>query len=714
MTKTLYVLSAEPQCGKTLICLGLVSALTSRTARVAFLRPVAETSPEGSDPDIRLILDQFGLDQTPDSAFAVSAEQAAGLIASGSREALFEAVAAAHAGLAAGHEVVVCESGSASPGGQGLTFELDLELARALGAMVVAVVSGRGRTAAQTADAARMAAWAVLGQGVALAAVAVNRFEAEPSPGAAGLVAGCLAGLPGLPDPPPPVWTIPEDERLSRPSMAEVARHLEADVLWGGERLDVQAGETVVAAMSVGNFLNYVRPGCLVVTPGDRADIILAVLAARASGAFPHPAGLALTGGLEVAPSIVRLLSGWADIPIPVIRTSAPTSPTLHRLESLVSRLDPGQQGRVQAALGHFEAHADARELARRLTAGTDETVPGLVFEQSVIARAKALGKTIVFPEGGEDRVLMAADQVMSRGIARVIILGDVEDMERRAAALGLDLSGAQLMNPAGHPDLEAFAATLYDLRKDKGLTLETARELLTDKTYFGTMLVFKGLADGMVSGATTTTADTIRPALQFIRTRPGFSLVSSVFFMCLADRVLVYGDCAINPDPTAEELAEIAAASAGTAARFGITPRVAMLSYSTGVSGKGPDVEKVRQAVALARARLPDIPVEGPIQYDAAVDPVTAAEKMPGSPVAGRATVFIFPDLDTGNVTYKAVQRATGAAALGPVLQGLKKPVNDLSRGCTVRDIVYTAAVTAIQAGEADGVPTPAAREVS
>ncbi|MDQ7832101.1 MAG: phosphate acetyltransferase [Desulfovibrionaceae bacterium] len=714
MTKTLYVLSAEPQCGKTLICLGLVSALTSRTARVAFLRPVAETAAGGDDPDIRLILEQFGLNQPPDSAFATSAKQAAGLIASGSREALFEAVAAAHAVLAAGHEVVVCESGSASPGGEGLTFEFDLELAKALGAMVVVVVSGRGKTAAQTADAARMAAWAVLGQGMALAAVAVNRFEAEPTPGAAGCVSGCLAGLPGLPDPPPPVWTIPEDERLSRPSMAEVARHLEADVLWGGDRLDVQVGETVVAAMSVGNFLDYVRPGCLVVTPGDRADIILAVLAARASGAFPHPAGLALTGGLEVAPAIGRLLEGWSDIPLPVIRTGAPTFPTLHRLEGLVSRLDPGQQGRVQAALGHFEAHADAGELARRLAARSDEAVPGLVFEQSVIARARALGKTVVFPEGGEDRVLLAADQVMSRGIARVVILGDVEDMTRRAAVLGLDLSGATLLNPADHPEREAFAATLFELRRDKGLTLEAARELLTDKTYFGTMLVYKGLADGMVSGATTTTADTIRPALQFIRTRPGFSMVSSVFFMCLADRVLVYGDCAINPDPTAADLAEIAAASADTAARFGIPPRVAMLSYSTGASGKGPDVEKVRQAVALARARLPDIPVEGPIQYDAAVDPVTAAEKMPGSPVAGKATVFIFPDLDTGNVTYKAVQRATGAAAMGPVLQGLKKPVNDLSRGCTVRDIVYTAAVTAIQAGEADDAPSRADKEAS
>jgi phosphate acetyltransferase len=712
MPKTLYVVSSEPRSGKTLVCLGLVSALTARTAKVAFLRPVAEALPGETDPDIRLILEHFGLDQAPAEAFAVSREQAARLFAAGDREALFEAVAAAHARLGAGHEVVVCESGSDSPGGEGVTFERDLEMAKALGALVVVVVSGCGKTAEQTAEAARLAAATVLGLGLTLAAVAINRVEAEAAAETSGPLAGCLAGLSGLPVPPPQVWVIPEDDRLSRPSMAEVARHLGGTVLWGADRMDVQVGETVVAAMSVGNFLPYVRPGCLVITPGDRADIILAVLAARLSRAFPHPAGLALTGGLEVAPAIVRLLEEWSDIPLPVIRTGAPTFPTLHRLETLVSHLDPGQQARVQAALGHFEAHADAGKLADRLAAGPEENVPGLVFEQSVIARARALCKTIVFPEGGEDRILRAADQVISRGIARAAILGDVEDMKRRAAVMGLDLSQATLLDPAAHPDREDFAATLYGLRKDKGLTLEAARELMTDKTYFGTMLVYKGVADGMVSGATTTTADTIRPALQFIRTRPGFSLVSSVFFMCLADRVLVYGDCAVNPEPTAQELAEIAAASAETAARFGITPRVAMLSYSTGASGKGPEVEKVRQAVALARARMPDIPVEGPIQYDAAVDPVTAAEKMPGSLVAGKATVFIFPDLDTGNVTYKAVQRATGAAAMGPVLQGLRKPVNDLSRGCTVRDIVYTAAVTAIQAGEAAAAQT--AKEAS
>lgn len=699
MAVTLFVLSPEPRSGSTFVSLGIVSTLAARTARVAFFKPVADVDETGADPDIRLILEHFGLDQTPESAFALDKGKAAELAGSGRRDELLEAVAAAHAACAAGHDVVVCEAGAGRNGG-GLEFELGLELAGDLGASVVVVVSGLDRSVERTVDAARLAAGLVAEQGLSLAALIANQV----APSDVEALSTGLAGGFSSAGTPPPAWIIPEDFRLSRPSLAEIARHLSAKVLWGGDRLDVQAGETVVAAMGAGNFLSYVRPECLVVTPGDRADIILAALAARVSGAFPHPSGVVLTGGLEPAATIRKLLGEWADIPMPVLLTDTPTYPTLRRLDSLESRLGPGEPRRIQAALGIFESRVDVAAIQDLCAPARTDAIPGLVFEQSVIARARSLGKTIVFPEGGEDRVLRAVEQVLARGIARAVVLGDGNDIRRRAGALGLDISAATVWDPATHPDREAFAETLFELRKEKGVTLEGARELLADKTYFGTMLVYKGLADGMVSGATTTTADTIRPALQFIRTRPGFSIVSSVFFMCLKDRVLVYGDCAVNPDPTAAELAEIAAASADTAARFGIVPRVAMLSYSTGTSGKGPGVDKVREAVALAKKMIPDIPVEGPLQYDAAIDPVTAAEKTPGSSVAGRATVFIFPDLDTGNVTYKAVQRSSGAAALGPVLQGLRKPVNDLSRGCTVRDIVYTAAVTAIQAGQDGG----------
>jgi len=304
-----------------------------------------------------------------------------------------------------------------------------------------------------------------------------------------------------------------------------------------------------------------------------------------------------------------------------------------------------------------------------------------------------------VLPEGDDDRILRAAEQLLRRGVADLTVLGDDTAVRSRAASLGLGLGGLRTVDPSTSEWREDFAQTYYELRKHKGVGLPLARDSMVDVSYFGTMMVYKGLADGMVSGAAHTTAHTIRPAFELIRTAPGVKVVSSVFFMLLADRVLVYGDCAVVPNPDAEQLADIAVSSAGTAATFGIEPRIAMLSYSTGESGSGTDVDKVREATRIARERRPDLLIEGPIQYDAAIDPEVARTKLPDSPVAGRATVFVFPDLNTGNNTYKAVQRSANAVAVGPVLQGLRKPVNDLSRGATVADIIDTVAITAIQA---------------
>jgi phosphate acetyltransferase len=323
------------------------------------------------------------------------------------------------------------------------------------------------------------------------------------------------------------------------------------------------------------------------------------------------------------------------------------------------------------------------------------------MFRAQLVERARSRRRTIVLPEGNDDRILRAADIVARRGVVDMVILGIEETIRARAAALGLDLSAVSVVNPSDPELVEEFAEEYTKIRAHKGMTLDRARDAVQDVSYFGTLMVDSGRADGMVSGAVHTTAHTIRPAFEIIRTAPGVSIVSSVFFMLLADRVLVYGDCAVNPDPDATQLADIAVSSARTAAQFGVDPVVAMLSYSTGESGTGRDVDKVREAAALAHAKAPDIPIEGPMQYDAAADPEVAALKMPGSAVAGRATVFVVPDLNTGNNLYKAVQRSAGAVAVGPVLQGLRKPVNDLSRGALVQDIVNTVVITAIQAQE-------------
>lgn len=364
----------------------------------------------------------------------------------------------------------------------------------------------------------------------------------------------------------------------------------------------------------------------------------------------------------------------------------------------------------LNAPEGVVEAVGEEAPEILVLTRGDDEriiagfvqqpavTTP-LMFENELQERARANKKRIVLPEATDDRVLKAAAEVLAADFASITFLGDAEQIKKQAGELGIDISGADIVPVDSAEHLSRYVPELARLRAKKGMTEEQAADKLTDLSYFATMMVHMGDADGMVSGATHTTAETILPSFQIIKTKPGTSIVSSVFLMLMADRVLVYGDCAVNPNPTPEQLADIAISSAETAAQFGVDPKVAMLSYSTGTSGSGEDVDAVKEATAIARERKPELLLEGPIQYDAAIDPTVAAKKLPDSPVAGKATVFVFPSLNAGNIGYKAVQRSSGAVAVGPVLQGLNKPVNDLSRGALVDDIVNTIAITAIQA---------------
>jgi len=393
------------------------------------------------------------------------------------------------------------------------------------------------------------------------------------------------------------------------------------------------------------------------------------------------------------------LIRGLRNTQLPVLLVETGTYQTAINVSNVASAITPRSFRKIETARILFEEHIDANVIRSGISAPRTERMTPQLFLHSLIEKARSERRRIVLPEGTEDRILRAVDSLSRRNVVDLTLLGDEDEIRDRADKLKIQLDGVEVINPATSDRLDGYAACYQELRRHKGVTLEAAREMMQDATYFGTMMVHRGDAHGMVSGSINTTAHTVRPAFEFIKTRDGFSLVSSVFFMCLPDRVLVYGDCAVNPNPTAEQLAEIAIASADTAAAFGIEPRVAMLSYATGQSGTGADVDKVRTATELARQRRPDLAIDGPLQYDAAVDAGVARTKLPDSSVAGRATVFIFPDLNTGNNTYKAVQRSAGAIAVGPVLQGLRKPVNDLSRGCTVPDIVNTVAITAIQA---------------
>jgi phosphate acetyltransferase len=497
----------------------------------------------------------------------------------------------------------------------------------------------------------------------------------------------------------PQTYVLPEEPLLVAPSVADLLSAVDGNLVNGDRALlGREVMDVLVAGMTAEHVLERLTEGVAVVTPGDRSDVVLAVVSAHAAEGFPSLSTIILNGGLELHPSIQALVSGLGQR-LPIIATTLGTFETASAVASARGRVTATSQRKIDTALALMDTYVDIGDLLEQLAIPIPTVTTPQMFEYQLLDRARSERKRIVLPEGDDDRILKAAGRLLQRGVAELTILGDEAQIRSRSAELGVDLAAATVLNPRTSGLCDQFAAQYAELRRKKGVTVEQAREIMYDVSYFGTMLVHNDLVDGMVSGATHTTAHTVRPAFEIIKTQPDVSTVSSIFLMCLADRVLAYGDCAIVPDPTSEQLADIAISSARTAAQFGIDPRVAMLSYSTGSSGTGADVDKVRAATELVRKREPDLLVEGPIQYDAAVEPSVAATKMPGSDVAGRATVLIFPDLNTGNNTYKAVQRSAGAIAIGPVLQGLNKPVNDLSRGALVSDIVNTVAITAIQA---------------
>ena len=695
MARNLYVINTEPRSGKSAVCLGLMQMLRRNIRKVGFFRPIINARVEGKvDHDIHLILTRFQIPQSPEEAFAYTLEEARDLINQGKHYLLMEQILSKYKALERKVEFVLCEGTDFMGTDSAFEYDMNAEIAANLGSPVILVANGQRKTPKQVIAQTQLSIDNFTEKGLDILATIINRAEVENGEEIlAGLrctfreEGACLSYL------------IPEVASLGKPTMKDVHKWLGGEIISGEEFLEVQVDDYLVAAMQVNNFLEYVTRNCLVVTPGDRSDILLACFATRQSYTYPEVAGIVLTGGMHPPESMLKLMLGWSGVPMPILVVEGHTYRATRILTELYGRIDPEDEKKVATALGSFEKHVDTDALFTRLEAKKSVRITPIMFEFSLLEKAKADRKHIVLPEGDSDRILQAADILLRRDIVDLTILGEPEKIRNRATQMGLYLDKATLIDPLSSKYFEDYADTYRELRRSKGITPEASRDTMSEPTFFGTMMVYKGHAQGMVAGSITTTQQTIRPSLQFIRTRPGISLVSSVFFMCLPDRVLVFGDCAVNPNPSAEQLAEIAISSAETAVQFGVEPKVAMLSYSTGDSGSGADVDKVRRATEIARSKAPDLLLEGPLQYDAAYDPEVARTKMPDSRVAGRATVFIFPDLNTGNNTYKAVQRAANTVAIGPVLQGLNKPVNDLSRGCTVSDILNTVAITAIQA---------------
>jgi phosphate acetyltransferase len=699
MAQNLYITGAEYGSGKSVIVLAIMELLAARSDRVGLFRPVIRTLPE-QDPLLHLIRTRYQLQLPLEAMYGCTLDSARELIAAGRHAELVKRILEKYKLLEAQCDHVLTAGTDYSGAGGILEFDFNAETANNLGCLLMPVVRGKDRSAVEVVNATLAFLTSLAERDCDIAATIINRVAPQH-------VEAVKAQLQQRVQQEAPVYVVAEEATLGKPTVGDIVRALQARQYYASaDDLTREVHDIKVAAMELPGFLSHITEGSLVITPGDRSDIILGSVVSYPSTAYPPIAGLLLTGGLEPAPQVRALLEGLGSPPYPILGVGLDTFTTATQVASVHGVLTPDNERKIAAALGSVERGIDLETLRRRLADIRSTRVTPLMFEHELIRRAKSRPMHIVLPEGTEERILRASEILQLRGAVQLTLLGDPQQIATRIGELGLQLEGIDIINPADSALREQFADAYYALRKHKGISREMAFDTLADVSYFGTMLVHHGLVDGMVSGSVHTTQHTVRPAFEIIRARPDSAIVSSVFLMCLEDRVLVYGDCAINPEPDADQLADIAIASARTAQMFGIEPRIAMLSYSTGASGKGKAVDKVAEATARVRRLHPELMIEGPIQYDAAVDASVARTKLPDSTVAGKATVFVFPDLNTGNNTYKAVQRSAGAVAIGPILQGLNKPVNDLSRGCTVTDIVNTVAITAIQAQAAAEQP--------
>ncbi|TDT41625.1 phosphate acetyltransferase [Halospina denitrificans] len=706
MPKNLFVVSTELESGLTSVSMGLVRALDGVGVRVGFYKPIAQTSNrDRMDHSVNYIRARTTLDPSD----PIPLKQAQERVNQGESGQLMEDIIEGHHNASKGCDVVVVE-GLVPDRQESYVQRLNVEIARNLDAQIILVSAPGERTPKEMAEHLAFSA---------------RIFSESSQPEVLGVILNRLnepanRSLPLSAANPPPVrgfdWenecdvfrdgrlqligAIPWRQELIAPRVRDVAHELDANMIFKGSLDTRRVHQLSIVARTIPNMVDSLRPGTLVVTPGDREDIVMAAALAALSGV--PLAGLVLTGGLIPDKRTQNFCKAALDTGVTVLTTTMDTYSATHCLANMDTSVPIEDTERVEKVMQATAEGIDAEWLRQHLSVDREPRLSPPAFRYLLTQRAREADKRIVLPEGDEPRTLAAAARCQERGLARCVLIGSPKEIHAVAESKGIKLpEGIEIIDPDEVRD--SYIDAMVELRKHKGMKPDMAEALLEDNVMLATLMVALDEMDGLVSGAVHTTANTIRPALQLIKTHEQARIVSSVFFMCLPDQVRVYGDCAVNPDPDAEELADIAIQSADSASTFGITPKVAMVSYSTGDSGTGDDVEKVRKATAIAQKRRPDLIIDGPLQYDAAATESVAKSKAPKSPVAGKATVFVFPDLNTGNTTYKAVQRSANVVSIGPMLQGLRKPVNDLSRGALVDDIVFTIALTAIQARQVE-----------
>ncbi len=689
--KSIYIASAKPHAGSLVIAIGFMEMLKGRYERVAFFRPILQDQ-SGKDEDIEFMLQHFELDMQYEACCGFTVSEYIEAYSKDREDKLHEALIRKVKKLHKSYDFVVIEGASRDIFGGIFDFDINLEIAKNLDTVFISVLNAKGKSSNKIVNEIQISSEMIAQEGCIHLATFVNRCNEN-------IIEHVKTRLTSI-HIEEQIYILPEVKELNTPTLDQVTKTLKAKMLLGRqEQLQHLVHGNKIAAMGVENYLKHIKTGDIIIVPGDRIDIILVTLLSHFAKNHSNISGIILSGGIKLSEPIMALLKDFPEVVIPLFSVNFDSYETAIALNQISATITAHSPRKISLAKGLFNASVDKIKLRERFQSSNNKTLTPLMFQYRLFEQAENKRQKIVLPESNDERILRATEILLHRDMVDIILLGNPKTIENNCRRMDIDICKAEIVDPSDQALQERFSQKFYTLRKEKGLTLKVARDAMTHISYFATMMVYEGLADGMVSGATHTTADTVRPALQIIKTKSDISIVSSIFFMCLDTKVLVYGDCAVNMDPTAEELAQIAVSSADTAKQFGIEPKVAMLSYSTGTSGTGPEVEKVRKATKLAQIMRPNILIEGPMQYDAAIDAKVAKKKLPESDVAGQATVFIFPDLNTGNNTYKAVQRSTGALAIGPVLQGLRLPVNDLSRGCLVDDIVNTVAITAIQA---------------
>jgi len=692
-TKSLYIASHEKSAGSIIVSLGMMEFLKAKFEKVAFFRPFVKDE-HLKDHNISFFMERYNLDIKYEDTVGYSVVKVEKMISKNHFDTILKGLIEKIKELENHYDFILIEGLNQPNFSNAIDFDINLAVAKNLGVPYLNIIKGSKKSADEILDEILIDHEGIKLSGCKHFATFVNRlnpYESKP-----------LKLLLSQEKELPPTCILNEVSQLDMPTIREIKDALNCKIIKAQE-IDFQrvVKSRKIAAMELENFFDYIEDGDLILTPSDRADIVVGSILAIYSKRYSNISGIVLTTEFPVPYSLLRIMEGLDDLPLPILSTEYNTYDTAIKISEINTLISAKDERKIALALGIFNSSVDIEKIEKQIQESPSEVITPAMFEYGLFQKARENKRTIVLPEALDDRVLRASEILLLRGIIDIILLGDKEEILLKSGSLGLNISQATIIDPLTSPYRKKFTKEFFRLRKAKGVTIQASHDLMGSVNYFATMMVQMGIADGMVSGAIHTTQETIRPALQIIKTKPHIDIVSSLFFMSLDTKVLVYADCAINQDPTAEELATIAITSADTAIQFGITPKIAMLSYSTGSSGKGEDVEKVATATKIVKAKRADLLIEGPIQYDAAIDKEVAKKKLPNSQIAGEATIFIFPDLNTGNNTYKAVQRSSGAVAVGPVLQGLNKPINDLSRGCLVSDIVNTVAITAIQASK-------------